>query len=189
MKLIVGLGNPGRKYHATRHNVGFAVLDVLAGRQAHLGGTTARKSAFQGETLEATVAGEKSLLLWPHTFMNLSGGSVLAARDFYKIAGDDLLVVCDDFNLPLGKLRMRGSGSAGGQKGLSDIIRRLGTQDVPRLRLGVGTPPDGYDAADFVLSKFRKEELPDIEVTIQQAADAIEAWARQGLGPTMNKYN
>ena len=185
MKLVVGLGNPGRKYQATRHNVGFAVLDLLESRF----GTQGRKTAFQGETVEVQLAGEKCLLLWPHTFMNLSGGSVLAARDFYKIATDEVLVVCDDFNLPLGKLRFRGSGSAGGQKGLADTIRRLGTPDVPRLRVGVGTPPAGFDAADFVLSKFRKEEVPEIEVALQVAADAVEAWAKLGIGPCMNRYN
>jgi PTH1 family peptidyl-tRNA hydrolase len=121
--------------------------------------------------------------------MNLSGGSVLAARDFFKIATADLLVICDDFNLPLGKLRMRGSGSAGGQKGLANIIVRLGSQDISRLRIGVGTPPDGYDAADFVLSKFRKEEVAEIEVAQQLAADAVQIWAVEGLATAMNKYN
>ena len=195
MKLVVGLGNPGRKYQATRHNVGFVVLDHLASRHGGQGGAVrggtaqGRKTAFQGETVEASVAGEKCLLLWPHTFMNLSGGSVLAARDFYKIADGDVLIVCDDFNLPLGKLRFRASGSAGGQKGLADIIRRLGTPNVPRLRVGVGTPPAGFDAADYVLGKFRKEEMPEIEVALQEAADAVEFWAKQGLGPCMNRYN
>src|SRR5579871_1365019 len=108
MKLVVGLGNPGRKYQGTRHNVGFVVLDALADRH----GIGKRKSDFQGEVVEANLNGTRALLLWPHTFMNLSGASVLAARDFYKLVDADLLVVCDDFNLPLGKLRVRANGSA-----------------------------------------------------------------------------
>ena len=127
MKLVVGLGNPGRKYQGTRHNVGFAVLDRLREQN----GLGKAKADFQGETVEADLQGARALLLWPHTFMNLSGGSVLAARDFYKLDNQDLLIVGDDFNLPLGKLRVRASGTAGGQKGLEDIIRRLGTQQIP----------------------------------------------------------
>ena len=116
MKLVVGLGNPGRKYEGTRHNVGFCVAAELARRH----GRTQAKQAFQGEIVEASFEGEKALLLCPHTLMNLSGGSVLAARDFYKIALEDLLIVSDDLNLPLGKLRFRPSGSSGGQRGLED---------------------------------------------------------------------
>src|SRR5262245_16373112 len=114
MKLVVGLGNPGRKYEGTRHNVGFMVFTELARKYGH----SRPKAAFQGEIVEATLESQKSLLLCPHTLMNLSGGSVLAARDFYKIEPEDLLVVSDDLNLPLGKLRFRSSGSSGGQKGL-----------------------------------------------------------------------
>ena len=121
--------------------------------------------------------------------MNLSGGSVLAARDFYKIALEDLLVVCDDLNLPLAKLRVRSGGSAGGQKGLEDIIRRLGTEDFARLRVGIGSAPEGWAWADFVLSKFAKEEIPLMEQTVARAVDAIVVWAAEGVQACMNRYN
>src|SRR6185295_497228 len=119
MKLVVGLGNPGRRYQGTRHNVGFLVLEELARRH----GQGKPKSSFQGETVEAAMAGEKTLLLAPHTFMNRSGSSVVQARDFYKLTNEEVLIVCDDFALPVGKLRFRPKGSAGGQNGLADIIR------------------------------------------------------------------
>jgi peptidyl-tRNA hydrolase, PTH1 family len=185
VKLIVGLGNPGRKYEGTRHNVGFAVLEELARR--HRSGKP--KSNFQGELSEVEIRGEKVLLLWPQTFMNLSGGSVLAARDFYKLPDDALLVVCDDFNLPLGKLRLRAQGSAGGQKGLDDILRRLASDSVPRLRIGVGPVPAGWDGAAFVLGKFTKDELTEIEITIAEAADAVEDWISLGMQECMNRNN
>jgi PTH1 family peptidyl-tRNA hydrolase len=185
MKLVVGLGNPGRKYEGTRHNVGFRVLDELARRH----GRSQARQAFQGETVEASFEEQKVLLLWPHTLMNKSGGSVLAARDFYKVPPDELIVVSDDLNLPLGKLRFRSSGSSGGQRGLEDVIRRLGTEDVPRLRIGIGAPPNGRDAADWVLGKFTKSEREEIDVAIMRAADAIEVWHREGLSASMNRFN
>ncbi len=185
MKLIVGLGNPGRKYEGTRHNVGFRVLAELR----RMYGRSGPKQAFQGEIVEALVEAEKILLLTPHTLMNLSGGSVLAARDFYKIDDADLMVVADDFNLPLGKLRMRSGGSSGGQKGLEDIIRRLGTDQVPRLRVGIGSPPAGREGADYVLGRFSKAELPEIEVATGLAADAVVVWIREGMAVAMNRYN
>ena len=185
MKLVVGLGNPGRKYEGTRHNVGFRVAAELAEKH----GRTKPRRAFQGELVEATIDTEKLLLLCPHTLMNLSGGSVLEARDFYKIPHDDLLIVSDDLNLPLGKLRFRKSGSSGGQRGLQDIIRRLGTDEIPRLRIGIGSPPAGRDAADFVLGRFGKEEKPEIDVAIGCAADAAEIWVREGIAVAMNRYN
>ena len=121
--------------------------------------------------------------------MNLSGASVLAARDFYKIPEQDLLVVCDDLNLPLAKLRVRAAGSAGGQKGLEDIIRRLGTEEFARLRIGIGAPPAGWDWPDFVLSKFTKEEIPAMEQAVGRAVEAIGVWAREGVQACMNRYN
>jgi len=185
VKLVVGLGNPGRKYEGTRHNVGFTVLNILAERHR----AAQAKSNFQGETTETQIRGDKALLLWPQTFMNRSGGSALAARDFYKLANEDVLVVCDDFNLPLGKLRFRSEGSAGGQKGLADIIARLGSESIPRLRIGVGPVPANWDPADFVLSRFNKEELPIIEPTVVLAADAVEDWIALGIKDCMNRYN
>ena len=185
MKLVVGLGNRGRRYEGTRHNVGFIVVRELA--KAH--GTSAVKTRFQGETVDAEIAGEKVLLLTPSTYMNESGAAVLAARDFYKIALDEILVVCDDLNLPLAKLRLRATGSAGGQKGLEDIIRRLGSDDFARLRIGIGSPPAGWNWPDFVLSKFKKEELPDMELAVARACEAVGAWAREGIQACMNRYN
>ena len=185
MKLVVGLGNPGKKYEGTRHNVGFRVVAELARKH----GLSAPRKAFQGEIVEAALAGDKALLLCPHTLMNLSGASVLAARDFYKILNEDVLVVCDDFNLPLAKLRIRAGGSSGGQKGLEDIVRRLGTDDVPRLRVGIGSPPAGRDAADYVLGRFGKEEKGPIDEAVWRAADAVETWAREGLQVATNRFN
>lgn len=185
MKLVVGLGNPGRKYQATRHNIGYEVLWNLARRFA----TGSAKSAFQGEVVDADLQGVRTLLLWPQTFMNRSGTSVVQARDFYKLENSELLVVCDDFNLPLGRLRVRVKGSSGGQKGLDDIIRGLGIDEFPRLRVGIGAPPDGWEAANFVLGKFNKEELADVELMIVRAADAAVEWAKSGIEQCMNRYN
>jgi len=185
MKLVVGLGNPGRKYEGTRHNVGFRVAAELAARH----GTSGSRRAFQGEVVEAQIGTEKVLLLCPHTLMNLSGGSVLEARDFYKIPHEALLVVSDDLNLPLGKLRFRKSGSSGGQKGLKDIIHRLGGEDIPRLRIGIGQPPASRAGADFVLGRFTKEETTEIEIAIKLAADAVAVWIKDGIAKVMNQYN
>jgi PTH1 family peptidyl-tRNA hydrolase len=185
MKLVVGLGNPGRKYEGTRHNVGYMVLAELSRR----GGSPRTRSAFQGETSEVTIGGERLLLAWPHTYMNRSGASVLAARDFYKLTNEELLIVCDDFNLPLARLRIRAAGSAGGQKGLADAIRVLGTEEVPRLRIGIGEAPPNWDAADYVLSKFTRQELPMIEEAVLRGAEAVESWALRGMQACMNEYN
>ena len=185
MKLVVGLGNPGRKYEGTRHNIGFEVLANLASRF----GSGRPKASFQADVLDATLANQRAVLVWPQTFMNRSGTCVVQARDFYKLTNDELLVVCDDLNLPLGKLRFRAKGSSGGQKGLEDIIRCLGTEEFPRLRIGIGMTPPGWDSADFVLGKFAKDERPEMDVAAVTAADAVEAWAREGLADCMNKYN
>ncbi|MCA9123287.1 MAG: aminoacyl-tRNA hydrolase [Planctomycetaceae bacterium] len=185
MKLVVGLGNPGRKYEETRHNIGFEVAVELARRF----GQSTPRSKFQGEVVEGTIGGEKLLVLCPHTYMNKSGSSVLASRDFYKLELTDLLVVCDDLSLPLGKLRIRTKGSSGGQNGLRDIIGRIGSEEFPRLRIGIGTPPPGWDAADFVLSKFTKDDLAEMKIAVSRAADAVECWVRDGIECCMNRYN
>src|SRR3954470_20232187 len=185
MKLIVGLGNPGDKYKNTRHNVGFEVAATMAKHFA----TATPRASFQGEIVEATIAGQKALLLTPLTYMNASGQSVLAARDFYKVENEDILIVCDDFALPLAKLRLRPKGSSGGQKGLEDILRRLGTEELPRLRIGVGIPPPGRDAAAYVLSRFTKDEQPEIATAIDRAAEAAVAWIELGIETAMNRYN
>jgi PTH1 family peptidyl-tRNA hydrolase len=185
MRLVVGLGNPGRRYEETRHNVGFAVLAQLA-RQFGCG---TAKSKFHGEIVEANLEGQRALLLSPVTYMNQSGLSVQEAKSFYKIPDDHLLVLCDDLNLPLAKLRFRAGGSSGGQKGLEDIIWRLGTEDFARLRIGIGPPPEGWDWADYVLARFTKEEIPQIEQAVQQAARAAVVWVREGIQSCMNQYN
>lgn len=185
MKLIVGLGNPGRKYAETRHNVGWEVLARLA-RDAALGSPRAK---FQGEIVEARVGGEKVGLLCPHTYMNNSGASVQPARDFYKLDNSDLIIVCDDFQLPLGKLRFRAKGSSGGQKGLADIIRRLGSDEIARLRIGIGPPPPDWDVADYVLSKFREDERSEIDHAVATAANALADWVTEDVQSCMNRYN
>ena len=185
MKMVVGLGNPGRRYVGTRHNVGFQVLAKLA---ADYGAATPRQR-FQAEVAEVRIGQEKVILLSPLTFMNVSGSSVQPACDFYQLETSDLLVVSDDLNLPLAQLRFRGKGSAGGQKGLADVLRRLGTQDVPRLRIGIGPVPPRWDAADFVLGKFTREELPEIDAAIGRAAQAVVDWIENDIQFCMNQYN
>lgn len=185
MKLIVGLGNPSRQYQGTRHNVGFMVLAELAAKAA----SGRPKTKYHGEVFEATIAGEKTLLLSPLTYMNRSGISVHEARDFHKLSLDDLLVVCDDINLPLAKLRFRANGSSGGQKGLADIIDRLGSDQFARLRIGIGSPAGGQDSADYVLSRFTKEEKDEIDVAVARAAEAAVYWVASGIDDCMNRYN
>jgi len=165
--------------------VGYAVLAELARRHA----VDRPREKFLGEVVEADLGGKRALLLSPTTYMNRSGSSVLAARDFYKVPSEDLLVLCDDLSLPLGKLRIRARGSSGGQKGLEDIIRRLGTEEFSRLRVGIGTPPEGWDAADYVLARFMPEEEKQIGEAVCRAADAVAVWAREGVEPCMNQYN
>ena len=185
MKLVVGLGNPGRKYQGTRHNIGFDVIGFLA-RRYDVGRP---KSKFTAEMAETIIDNEKIVLLCPLTYMNLSGQSVRAALDFYKLDLADLIVVCDDLALNVARLRLRPGGSAGGQKGLADIIEKLGSQDFARLRVGIGQPPIGWDAADYVLRRYTDEEKPLIEQAIVRSADAIEQWSREGIESAMNKFN
>jgi len=185
VKLLVGLGNPGRGYDGTRHNVGFDVLEILARRA----GSPVRRARFQGDTVQATLRGCPVLLLWPLTWMNLSGSSVLAARDFYKIDDGDILVICDDFQLSTDTIRLRSSGSAGGQNGLADVLSRLGGTSIPRLRVGVGPLPAGWKSADFVLGKFSKSERAAVDGLLDRAADAAEEWLALGIQAAMNRYN
>jgi PTH1 family peptidyl-tRNA hydrolase len=185
MKLIVGLGNPGSKYQGTRHNVGYEVLAEVGRRH----GDGRPRSKFHAEVMEAVVGTTRLLLLSPVTYMNRSGSSVQPARDFFKLPDEDLLIICDDFNLPLAQLRFRARGSSGGQKGLDDIIRRLGTDQVARLRIGIGPVPERWDPADFVLGKFATGERPVIDEAIRRAADAVSVWVMEGIEACMNRYN
>src|SRR5215831_4387044 len=168
MKVIVGLGNPGLKYAGTRHNVGFDVIDYLAAGP----GCTPFREKFEAFVAELKEGDETVLLIKPLTFMNLSGRAVRAVLDFYKLPVEQLLVVCDDFNLPLGKLRIRVKGSHGGQNGLRNIQEQLGTDEYTRLRIGVGQPGPG-DAVDHVLSKFKPGERKAVEDAIATAAQAV----------------
>jgi PTH1 family peptidyl-tRNA hydrolase len=184
MKLVVGLGNPGSKYEETRHNIGFNVIDRLAA-----GGTGAAFTRkFEGLLAETDVDFHRVLLLKPQTFMNLSGRSVGQALRFYKLDLADLLVVCDDLALPLGKLRLRGNGSDGGQKGLRDITAHVGTDAYARLRIGIGERGE-VDAADFVLNRFRSAERPIIDDALILASQAVAVWVSQGLAAAMNRFN
>jgi PTH1 family peptidyl-tRNA hydrolase len=185
MKIVVGLGNPGRKYNGTRHNVGFDVLARL-GQRYDIGRP---KAKFNAEVAETNIKNQKTILLSPLTYMNLSGQSVRAAVDFYKLPLTDLLVICDDINLDVARLRFRPSGSAGGQNGLKDIIQRLGSQAFGRLRVGVGRPPPHWDAADFVLGKFSQEDQSEIDLCVARAANAVEVWVEQGMQTAMNQFN
>lgn len=185
MKMVVGLGNPGQKYNGTRHNVGFEVIAEMA-RRYDVGRP---KSKFNGEFAETRIQNEKTILVCPLTFMNLSGQTVRAAIDFYKLELEDLLIICDDFNLALGRIRMKPSGSAGGQNGLDDIIRRLGSREFSRLRLGIGQPPPEWDVSNYVLGKFAAEDRVEMDRAIARSADATETWIADGISNAMNRYN
>ena len=184
MKLIVGLGNPGKKYDGTRHNVGFAVIDSLAKGPD----VESFQDRFDGEVAEWRGNSEKVLLFKPDTFMNLSGRAVREALDYYKATPADVLVVCDDINLPLGKLRFRARGTHGGHNGLRDIQSHLGTTEYSRLRIGVDAPPED-GAVDHVLGRFRPSERPVINEAVAEAVQGVVLWVREGIEPCMNQYN
>ncbi len=185
MKVVVGLGNPGLQYAGTRHNVGFDVVDHLAERLK----AERPQSKYQSEIREAYIGGGKVVLVKPMTYMNKSGDSTLQIVRFFQLEASDVLVICDDMNLPLGKLRWRASGSAGGQKGLADILQKLGTDKVPRLRMGVGRPPGQMDPANWVLSRFRSDERDSVEHMRLIAADSAEICLTEGITSAMNRYN
>ena len=168
--LIVGLGNPGRDYELTRHNAGFLCIDYIAAKC----GVQINRAKFSALVGEATIAGKKCLLVKPQTFMNLSGRAVLEASDFYKISPEKILVLSDDVNLDVGRMRLRAKGSAGGQKGLENIILRLGSENFPRLRMGVGKKPHpDFDMKDWVLSEFNKQEQKMLFSCFETAYEGI----------------
>ncbi len=183
-KLVVGLGNPGSKYETTRHNVGFEAVDRLA----EGGSGTSFSQKFEGFWAELEIDYQRLFLLKPQTFMNLSGRSVRQAAQFYKIEPADLLVICDDLTLPLGRIRIRRGGSDGGQKGLRDIAAQLGTTEFPRLRIGIGDRGP-IEAADFVLTRFRAAERPLIEDALITTTQAVATWVTQGIDTAMNRFN
>ena len=184
--LVVGLGNPGPKYEHTRHNMGFLTVDLLA-EQA---GVKLNKVKFKSAYNILRFAGAKCLVMKPQTYMNLSGEAVREAAQFYKIPADHVLVIYDDVSLPVGKLRVRPTGSAGGHNGLKNIIAHLGSDQFPRIRLGVGGKPHpDYDMADWVLGKFQGEDKKAVEAAVKKAADAAECLIREGVDKAMNQYN
>jgi PTH1 family peptidyl-tRNA hydrolase len=185
MKLIVGLGNPGPKYQGTRHNVGFDVVEKLI----VIWGGAKPKTKFQGQLVDVAVDGQTLLLLRPLTFMNLSGRCVRETVAFYRIMPDHMLVICDDINLPLARLRFRARGSSGGQKGLADIIRQLGTEEIGRLRIGIDPPPPHFAVPDYVLSRFNRGEQVEIDRALERASCAVTDWVREGINYCMNRYN
>lgn len=184
-KLVVGLGNPGPRYAQNRHNVGFMVIDQLAGAW----GTAVTQTGHKGQYGEARFQGDKVILLKPSTYMNLSGQSVTAALSWYKLKPEDLLVVYDDLDLPPGKLRLRLKGSAGGHNGIKSLIQELGTQEFARVKVGIGRPLPGWQVVDWVLGNFSADEKPLVQAAVEQAAGAVEAFLREGPLKAMNQFN
>jgi PTH1 family peptidyl-tRNA hydrolase len=182
MKAIVGLGNPGDEFRGTRHNVGFDVVDELARRWE------LKLKAWKSVARLAVAADRETVLAEPTTFMNLSGEAIQKVRAFHQIEPADLLVVVDDVNLPLGRLRMRKMGSAGGHNGLKSIIQHLGPA-FGRLRIGVGRGDPNWDLADHVLARFQREERPAVEEAIGRAADAVEMFVADGIDLAMSRFN
>lgn len=184
--MVVGLGNPGAQYEKTRHNAGFLALDRLA----HKVNASGEKLRHKGLCTQVTFAGQKLLLLKPQTFMNASGLSVKQAADYYKIPPQNIIVLFDDISLPVGRLRVRPSGSAGGHNGIKSIIQELGSQDFPRVKIGVGAKPNpNYDLADWVLSGFSALEEKALEVSLKNAADAALAIMEHGVPEAANRFN
>ena len=184
--LLVGLGNPGDKYDNTRHNVGFAAIDQLAEELR----VPVQKLKYRALTQTVELGGAKVLLMKPITYMNLSGEAVGEAARFYKIPPERVLVISDDVSLPIGRLRIRKGGSAGGHNGLKSIIQHLGTDQFPRVKIGVGEKPHpDYDMADWVLGKFTGEDLKTISQAIQRAGKAAECYIHDGPDQAMNRFN
>jgi len=189
-KFVVGLGNPGMEYAQTRHNVGFMVLESLRRRwNAGEGRRTFSGRLWDARPARPDCGARHVLLLAPHTFMNDSGRAVREMAAFYQADVQDLLVVLDDLALELGRLRIRAGGSAGGHNGLADVVAALGTEAAPRLRIGIGSAPGQMDPRDFVLSRFRPDELAVIGPALETAADAVEDWVFNGMTYAMDKYN
>jgi len=184
--LVVGLGNPGLQYENTRHNAGFMAVDRIAEKN----GGEFNKHKFESVFGECRIGDNRVLVLKPQTYMNLSGKAVVAAAAFYKIPVDKIIVLFDDITLPVGKLRMRRKGSHGGHNGIKDIIELLGTDDIMRVKIGVGERPDPQsDLKDWVLGKIPKEQKDNFDKAIDRAAKAVEEIIKRGIDSAMNKYN
>ena len=185
MFIIAGLGNPGVKYAGTRHNVGFGAIDVLAEKYG-IGVDAKKHTALMGKGI---IEGQKVVLLKPQTYMNLSGESIREAADYYKLLPEEILVIYDDVNLDVGRLRIREKGSAGGHNGMKSIIACLGSDEFPRIRVGVGNKPPRMDLADYVLGRFPEEELPDVRESIKEAAQAAALIVSGQTEAAMNQFN
>ena len=185
MYVIAGLGNPGREYEGTRHNVGFMTLDALADKY----NIDVREKAFKGLIGKGMIEGNKVILVKPQTYMNLSGECIRQVMDYYKVDPSEFIVIYDDISLVPGGIRIRKKGSAGGHNGIKNIIAHLGTQEFPRIKVGVGDKPPRMDLADYVLSCFSKEDREKMEQAFKDAADAVEVMITEGADAAMNRFN
>ena len=185
MYVIAGLGNPGREYEGTRHNVGFMTLDALADKY----NIDVREKAFKGLIGKGVIEGNKVILVKPQMYMNLSGECIRQVMDYYKVDPEDILIVYDDISLAPGQLRIRAKGSAGGHNGIKSIIAHLGTQEFPRVKVGVGEKPSRMDLADYVLGHFSKEEQATMDDAVKEAADAVCEIVNVGIAQAMNDHN
>lgn len=185
MKIVAGLGNPGKRYENTRHNLGFRVIDILAGKM----GVSVIKAKHGALTGDKVINSEKVNLIKPMNFMNLSGQSVKSAMDYYKCTAEDIIIIYDDCSLPAGSVRVRERGSDGGHNGLKNIIAEIGSQDFIRVRIGIGEKPPEWDLADYVLSGFSDGEKPEIEKAVNDAADCVTLILSGRIKDAMNKYN
>ena len=186
MKLIAGLGNPGKKYIKTKHNIGFRVTDKLVDKyNARL----KKKFLKKAKQANLSLLGQNVLVVQPLTFMNLSGGCILYFYKKLRLDLKDILIICDDINLPVGKIRIRPSGSAGGHNGLASIIDLLGAEEFPRLRVGIRAEEPAEELSEYVLSEFKQEQEPIIKQAVNNAISACESWIKDGTEATMNKFN
>lgn len=185
MYLIVGLGNPGKEYERTRHNIGFEVVEQLAKNN----NIELNKMKFKGIYGEGRISGKKTYILKPTTYMNNSGEAVQAFADYYKIEDENIMIIADDIDIPFASIKIKKNGSGGTHNGLKSIVKLLGSKDFSRLKIGVGTKHESQDLANFVLGKFSKEEMIDIDKTIDLATKAIEEAIKSGIESSMNKYN
>ncbi|ATG97720.1 aminoacyl-tRNA hydrolase [Mesoplasma lactucae] len=186
MKLVVGLGNPGKEYENTRHNAGFIAINLLLKKY----GYQTNKTEFKAETYYSTVNGEKVVFMKPQTFMNLSGEAIRPFMDYYKVKEEDIVIIYDEKDFPIGKDQMKQSGSAGGHNGIKSIIQQVGNQNFNRIRIGVGQPKPGYSLVDWVLSHFTSEELNLLESTFEKMINFVNDWTNgDNFNKIMSKYN
>ncbi len=188
-KMVVGLGNPGPEHARNRHNIGFQVVELFAARHGLEFDRMQKRARLALGRVTLDGRAERVLLAKPLTFMNVSGEAVGPLASFYKVPPARILVVCDDLDLPVGRLRLRASGGSGGQKGMKSIIQHLGTEETARLRVGIGRPPGRMDPADYVLQNFSREQEEEMAIARVRAADAIETWLAGGIEAAMNQYN